>query len=139
MLQAPASPPDLASAGQLQLLEQLLWDGNEAGSSSKSSSWLRWVMKTALGHMEVQMQDCCVQYVAPGHLGPAAVPGDNSSRDGIVLNVRSINLGPAVCRRHVPSAPADTTLRESSRWQTAAGPSDVAGQCQALCEQSHWP
>lgn len=92
------SPPDLAAAGQLDVLEELLWhdSSSSAGSQGSSTTWLRdWFLKAALGRVELQLQDCRVQYVAPGQLGPAAAGKPVQLKDAIAISVRSAVLAPA--------------------------------------------
>lgn len=118
------APPNLAAAGQLEVLEQLLWHGNVSTASnySKRSSWLRaWLLKAALGRVELQLQDCCVQYVVPGQLGPAAVGQTTSHRDGIVISVRSISLAPAAAARHAAENAASTAADSPSTKPSRSG------------------
>lgn len=116
----PVPLPVLPSAQQLAVLEQLLWQG---GSSSKhGSGFWQWVLKAALGLVELQLDDCRCQYVVQGQLGPQAQQQQQQQqRDGIAFSIRSLVLA--------PGSPITTTAVAGSMARGAAATAAAEGKC----------
>jgi hypothetical protein len=96
-LQAPVPAPALTNSQQLDVLEQVLWQGGSKASTGRWA-WVRqWLLKAVLGLVELQLDDVRCQYVVPGQLGPeAAQQQDAGQRDGVAVRIRSLVLTPGV-------------------------------------------
>jgi hypothetical protein len=123
-LQAPVPAPALSISQQLDVLEQLLWQGGSKASTGRWA-WVRqWLLKAVLGLVELQLDDVRCQYVVPGQLGPeAAQQQDAGQRDGIAVSIRSLVLTPGVAAASgaAPGATSGGTATNGANEGPAAG------------------
>jgi hypothetical protein len=90
--------PELPAAQQLTNLEQLLWHGGASSSSWTCAVWARvvsWLVSWALTHLDVQLTDLHGQYIVVGQPGPVQQRSLATSRDGFVVNMRTLSLSQA--------------------------------------------
>jgi hypothetical protein len=124
-LQALVPPPALSNAQQLDVLEQLLWQGGSKASTGRWAGVRQWLLKAVLGLVELQLDDVRCQYVVPSQLGPdAAQQQDAGQRDGVAISIRSLVLTPGVV---VASGAAAGTTSSSSTAARARAAESTEG------------
>jgi hypothetical protein len=121
----------LTNSQQLNVLEQVLWQGDSKASTGRWA-WVRqWLLKAVLGLVELQLDDVRCQYVVPGQLGPgAAQQQDAGQRDGVAVSIRSLVLTPGVAVASA-AAPAATSGSAAATAGGAAGANEgsAPGEC----------
>ncbi|WIA12622.1 hypothetical protein OEZ85_006279 [Tetradesmus obliquus] len=103
MPQAAVPPPALSSSQQLDVLEQLLWQG-ESKPSRGQWSWVRqWLLKAVLGLVELQLED--VRYEAPAASGNTAASSQQKQNPVTQLSVTGVSIA-LMSSQPIPAAAA---------------------------------
>jgi hypothetical protein len=152
MLMQGVQPPRSPAAAQLAVLDQLLWPRKHTTTTTSSSasaeghsngagsgtfrSWLsQLALKLTLGRLDVQLKDCCCQFVVPWQLGPQSQLPEQASKqqyDGAAVNIRLLTVSPS------SSAAGGSNAAASSGNVQGASLHNAFGKEHVPCEPAAW-
>lgn len=133
----PAAAP-LPTRRQLDALETLLWlrppDTKQRNAQGARAGLQRWLLLGVLRMLDVQLDDCCMCYVAPEPPGPGSSGGGSTSTSHLLpqppplqQQQQAHGLGVALCVRSMQLAPPGSRGSTGSSRRAVGPEVAVAG------------